>query len=100
MTSGIVPFGGVEASATTSILLVRHGQSAWNAEGRWQGQADPPLSPLGELQAEEAARRVHGVLDAVWSSDLRRAAQTAARLGAVSGLEPRLDADLRGRHAA
>ena len=40
------------------VLLVRHGQSTWNAEGRWQGQADPPLSELGERQAVEAAAAV------------------------------------------
>ena len=37
------------------MLLVRHGESTWNADGRWQGQADPPLSELGEQQAAEAA---------------------------------------------
>ncbi|MCB0988696.1 MAG: histidine phosphatase family protein, partial [Acidimicrobiales bacterium] len=35
----------------TRILLVRHGESTWNADGRWQGQADPPLSDLGRSQA-------------------------------------------------
>ena len=35
----------------TDLLMIRHGQSVWNAERRWQGQADPPLSELGELQA-------------------------------------------------
>ena len=38
----------------TRILLVRHGESTWNADGRWQGQADPPLSDLGRSQAAEA----------------------------------------------
>jgi len=41
-----------------SLLLVRHGQSTWNDQGRWQGQADPPLSALGEQQAAEAALRL------------------------------------------
>ena len=40
----------------TRLFLVRHGESIWNAEGRWQGQADPPLSSLGERQAEAATR--------------------------------------------
>jgi len=40
------------------VLLVRHGQSTWNAEERWQGQADPPLSHLGEQQAREAVEAV------------------------------------------
>ena len=43
-----------------SLLLLRHGQSTWNDEGRWQGQADPPLSALGSAQASEAASRLAG----------------------------------------
>jgi len=82
----------------TRILLVRHGQSVWNAEGRWQGQADPPLSELGEQQAVEAARRV-GSVDAIYASDLTRAHHTAelvaAQLGSGVAVEPRL----RERHA-
>src|SRR4051812_40351680 len=53
---------------STRIALVRHGQSTWNAEGRWQGQADPPLSPLGEAQAAAAAGACP-VVDAVVTSD-------------------------------
>jgi probable phosphoglycerate mutase len=75
------------------ILLVRHGQSVWNADGRWQGQADPPLSELGEEQAVAAAR-VLGMVDAIYASDLVRAHHTAelvaAQLGADVALEPRL----------
>ena len=48
----------------TRILLVRHGESTWNADGRWQGQADPPLSDLGRSQAAEAAAKV-GTVDAI-----------------------------------
>jgi probable phosphoglycerate mutase len=64
------------------IVLVRHGQSTWNAEGRLQGQADPPLSELGRREA--AALR--GALsrfpeDRVLTSDLQRARETAAALG-------------------
>ncbi|HMF05349.1 MAG TPA: phosphoglycerate mutase family protein, partial [Acidimicrobiia bacterium] len=40
------------------LLLVRHGESTWNAQSRWQGQADPPLSPFGERQAEDATARL------------------------------------------
>ncbi len=54
------------------LLLVRHGQSEWNAAGRWQGQADPPLTDLGRAQARAAARAIGGV-DAVFASDLQRA---------------------------
>ena len=48
---------------TTRALLVRHGQSEWNAVGRWQGQADPPLSDLGRRQARELEERFPGYLD-------------------------------------
>ncbi len=58
------------------LLLIRHGESTWNEDGRWQGQADPPLSPLGERQALAAGRAL-GAMAAVWSSDLIRARRTA-----------------------
>ena len=67
----------------TRVLLIRHGQSEWNADGRWQGQADSPLSDLGRLQAAEASRAV-GAVDAVWASDLQRAVGTAT-LNAATG---------------
>jgi broad specificity phosphatase PhoE len=66
----------------TSILLLRHAQSVWNAQGRWQGWADPPLSPGGERAARAAAG--HEALDGIHagaSSDLQRAARTAELLG-------------------
>jgi broad specificity phosphatase PhoE len=75
------------------ILLVRHGQSVWNADGRWQGQADPPLSELGAEQAVLAARSL-GTVDAVYASDLARAHHTAelvaTHLGTDVAVEPRL----------
>jgi probable phosphoglycerate mutase len=78
------------------LLLLRHGQSEWNALGRWQGQADPPLSPLGEEQARDAARRLAALgFTAVVSSDLSRARQTAAILAGSLGLPVDLDPDLR-----
>lgn len=86
-------------AAMTRVLLVRHGQSEWNAIGRWQGQADPALSDLGRRQAREAARAI-GAVDAVWSSDLQRAAETAAIISADIGVGPVvLDPDLRERDA-
>lgn len=69
------------------LLLVRHGQSEWNAEGRWQGRADPPLSPLGRLQARHAAGAL-GAMAAVYSSTLERAASTAELLAAELGIGP------------
>ena len=65
----------------TEILMVRHGQSEWNAQGRWQGQADPPLSPLGADQAEAGGAylaKLHQQVpfDGIGSSTLDRAATT------------------------
>ena len=83
----------------TRVLLVRHGQSEWNADGRWQGQADPPLTDLGRAQAFHAARSL-GVVDAIVASDLQRAADTAARISNELGVGPLvLDPDLRERDA-
>lgn len=84
---------------TSRVLLVRHGQSEWNAVGRWQGQADPPLSDLGRAQARAAAHSL-GALDAVFASDLQRATETAAIIAAALGLGPvMVDPDLRERDA-
>jgi probable phosphoglycerate mutase len=83
----------------TRILLVRHGQSEWNAAGRWQGQADSPLSDQGRLQAREAARAV-GAVDAVWASDLQRAVETATIIAGEIGVGPVVvDPALRERDA-
>lgn len=74
----------------TRLLLVRHGESTWNAQSRWQGQADPPLSPLGERQADEAADRLAEVafITAIWTSDLVRARRTAELIASRLGVEP------------
>jgi glucosyl-3-phosphoglycerate phosphatase len=78
------------------ILLIRHGQSTWNADGRWQGQADPPLSLLGEEQAYDAARRLRvGQFSRVVASDLQRARRTAEILAEALGLAVEVDAGLR-----
>ncbi len=62
----------------TTILLVRHGETDWNREGRWQGHADPPLNDAGRRQAEQLAETlVAEPPAAVYSSDLRRARETA-----------------------
>lgn len=69
------------------LLIVRHGESEWNAAGRWQGWADPPLSSRGEEQARAAAVELGGVeLDAIASSDLQRARRTAEILTEGLGL--------------
>jgi probable phosphoglycerate mutase len=92
--------------SATEVLVVRHGQSTWNASGRWQGQADPPLSELGARQAAQAGARLRlglgadrAPVDAVWASDLARARDTAGIIGAALGLHARVDERLRERHA-
>jgi len=81
------------------LLLVRHGQSTWNAEGRWQGSADPPLSPLGEHQARSAREAIqHLDVRRVVTSDLVRARRTG-ELVCPDGVEVGVQAALRERHA-
>jgi broad specificity phosphatase PhoE len=79
--------------------LWRHGQTIWNAERRFQGQSDSPLDETGLAQAERAARLLAALRpDLIVSSDLSRAASTAAPLARLTGLEVILDKDLRERH--
>jgi broad specificity phosphatase PhoE len=80
----------------TIVLLVRHGETDWNRERRWQGWADVPLSELGRQQAAELAARLRTVpLDAVYSSDLSRALETAELVAAEHGLPAIADSGLR-----
>ncbi len=87
------------------ILLARHGQSTWNAAGRWQGQADPPLSELGERQAGDVVTVLHARAGSglrvgrIWASPLQRARQTAEIIGRGVGLEVVLDPRLMERDA-
>jgi probable phosphoglycerate mutase len=79
-------------------VLWRHGQTIWNAEHRFQGQSDIPLDETGQGQAERAARLLAALRpDLIVSSDLSRAAQTAAPLARLAGLELSVDKDLRER---
>jgi broad specificity phosphatase PhoE len=79
-----------------SLLLIRHAESSWNAAGRWQGHGDPPLSDRGRAQANALARELAcETIDVLVSSDLRRAAETAAIVGQARGLQPELNPRLR-----
>jgi broad specificity phosphatase PhoE len=85
--------------AVTRILVVRHGQSEWNAQGRWQGQENPPLTDLGRQQARDAARAV-GAVDAIYASPLDRAATTAHLIAEATGVGPVVVVEgLMERHA-
>src|SRR4051812_46875773 len=73
------------------IYLVRHGETAWNREHRWQGQRDVPLTALGETQARAAGRRLAHLQPrpaALYASPLIRAWRTAVLIGEACGLEP------------
>jgi broad specificity phosphatase PhoE len=84
------------SSPPRRLLLLRHGQSVWNASGRWQGRADVALSALGEEQARDAARRLSsGDFVRIVSSDLQRARRTAEILAEALGLPVELDPTLR-----
>jgi probable phosphoglycerate mutase len=79
--------------------MVRHGETAWNAEGRVQGQTDVPLNELGHVQARAVAAVLAGErFDAVYSSDLLRVRQTAEPTAGRLGLPVAFDSRLRERH--
>ena len=84
----------------TQFVLIRHGETDWNREGRWQGQADVPLNARGLEQAAAMARALNGSirLDAIYSSDLMRARQTADALAQAAALPVVLDPRLREIH--
>jgi probable phosphoglycerate mutase len=78
------------------LLLVRHGETAWNRERRWQGQHDLPLTETGEAQSRAIGDRLASIrLDAIYSSDLERARQTAAAVAARHALAIVFDPRLR-----
>ena len=80
----------------TTVILARHGETDWNRNGIWQGHGDPPLNDLGRRQARQLAARLEGdAIDALYSSDMRRARETAGIVAAPRGLAVVLDPDLR-----
>jgi probable phosphoglycerate mutase len=91
----------VPPATPVRLLLARHGQSVWNAEGRWQGQADPPLSELGASQAADAVTvltrpgAAFPAIDRVWASPLQRAHRTATIIASGLGLDVATDLRLQ-----
>jgi 2,3-bisphosphoglycerate-dependent phosphoglycerate mutase len=80
----------------TTILLARHGETQWNLERRWQGWADPPLNDTGRAQAQALAQQLRDTpFDAVYTSDLRRAHETAEIVAAPHGVPVVADQGLR-----
>ena len=83
------------------VLIIRHGQSEWNAQGRWQGQADPPLTDLGEHQAHSAIETLSGFgIEALATSALERANRTGTIIASGLNLStPLIDDRLNERSA-
>ena len=80
----------------TELLFIRHGETEWNRQGRFQGQIDVPLNDAGHAQAARLAARLAGEThDALFTSDLQRARQTAAPLAAAWARTPVALAGLR-----
>jgi probable phosphoglycerate mutase len=82
----------------TEILLIRHGETAWNAEKRLQGHLDVPLNAEGRRQAAALGRALRDEhLDAVIASDLSRAKETAQAVAAARDMPVQIEPDLRER---
>lgn len=82
----------------TRIIAIRHGQTAWNAEMRMQGQLDTALDARGRWQAQQLAQALaHEAVDAIVASDLSRAMATAAPLAEARGLRVQREPGLRER---
>jgi alpha-ribazole phosphatase len=80
----------------THLVLVRHGQTDWNLEGRYQGQTDLPLNKTGRAQARKLAEQLAGQpFEAIYSSDLKRAHETASLIAKKLGLTVRVEWKLR-----
>ena len=80
----------------TRLVLIRHGETDWNREERWQGQTDVPLNSAGRAQVSALAESMRGrPLDAIYSSDLLRASQTAEAVSEATGAPLTLDPRLR-----
>ena len=80
----------------TTLLLVRHGETDWNRDGRWQGHSDTHLNDAGREQAARLAAELDGV-DVIYSSDLARARETAEIVAERVELPVHVDERLRER---
>ena len=88
-----------EIMTETKLFIIRHGETQWNAIGRWQGHCDSPLTEKGIRQAKAVANFLTQYqIYAIYSSDLGRAVQTAEIIGARTGQKVILDYRLRERH--
>ncbi len=86
-------------SNITTLLLVRHGETRWNIENRFQGHGDSPLTPKGREQSITLGRRLQGIqFGELISSDLGRAMETAAVISRFSGHPLQTDHRLRERN--
>ena len=81
----------------TTLLLVRHGETDWNRDGRWQGHSDTQLNDVGREQAARVADELGGGVDVVYTSDLARARETAEIAAERLGLDVHVDERLRER---
>jgi 2,3-bisphosphoglycerate-dependent phosphoglycerate mutase len=89
---------GPQSLAYTHLIVIRHGETAWNRERRLQGQIDIPLNDTGRAQARALAEALTGEpIDAVYTSDLGRAVETATPLAEALGLRVRAERRLRER---
>jgi len=90
---------GLMPENVTRLLVIRHGETAWNTETRIQGHIDIPLNDTGRWQADRLASALADEpLHAIYTSDLQRARDTAHAVARVAGLPLQLDAQLRERH--
>lgn len=87
------------SESATRLIAVRHGETAWNRVSRIQGHTDIPLNEAGLWQARQVGQAVAAEgIDAIYSSDLQRAADTARAIGQAAGVPVQLDVALRERH--
>ncbi|MFM1760022.1 MAG: hypothetical protein RLY75_1293 [Pseudomonadota bacterium] len=87
--------------STTKLCLIRHGETSWNTERRLQGHTDIPLNTKGVLQARQMAQALQNIkllFDVLYTSDLKRAADTANAIVELFGVEAKVDIALRERH--